>query len=45
METGVDACIYHDKKRDIDNQVGKDVILKQMDKFQVIKEKIYHMNI
>lgn len=43
METSVDACIYHDKKRDIDNQVGEDVILKQMDKFQAIKDKRYHM--
>ena len=43
METAVDACIYHDKKRDVDNQVGKDVILKQMDKFQAIKDKRYHM--
>lgn len=43
METSVDACTYHDQKRNIDNQAGKDVILKQMNKFQAIKDKKYHM--
>jgi putative nucleotidyltransferase with HDIG domain len=42
VDTNIKDCITNDSKRGLDKQVGKEVILKQRDNFQIIKEKLYH---
>lgn len=43
IDTNINKCIENDKTRDIESQVGKDVICKQRDGFEIIKDKQYHM--
>jgi len=41
--TNINKCIENDKTRNIESQVGKEVICKQREGFQIIKDKQYHM--